>query len=109
MSQIRCGGTLSSASSGLGALGEVGTRDPQLRRLSFVNCQIELLDIYRERVGRTSRPVSRVLSLDRLAALAQGTTIHLGLLSPTTSCGLPADSGEQPSNVCAAPAGADTF
>jgi hypothetical protein len=30
---------------------------------------------------------------------AAGTAIHLGLPLPTASCGLPADSGEPPSNV----------
>jgi hypothetical protein len=41
--------------------------------------------------------------LDSPCGTRRATAIHLGLLSPTTSCGLPADSGEQPSNVCAVP------
>jgi len=36
----------------------------------------------------------------------QPATIYLGLPLPTGSCGLPADSGGPPSNICAAPEGA---
>ena len=67
------------------------------------NRPLNVTEILRSRqgVGRTSRPVSRVLCVNRLAALAHAATIHLGLPLPTTSCGLPAGSGEQPSNACA--------
>ena len=41
----------------------------------------------------------------RLTAL-RSATIHLGLPSPTGSCGLPAGSDGPPSNACAAPRGA---
>ena len=47
--------------------------------------------------GRTSRPVSRVLS----RPLPAGATIHLGPPLPAASCGLPGGSGEQPSNASA--------
>lgn len=47
---------------------------------------------------RTSRPIRRVLSPKGLAARRE-TAIHLGLSLPAASCGLPADSGGQPSNV----------
>jgi hypothetical protein len=53
-------------------------------------------------VGRTSRPVRRILSRTRrLPGCATGAAIHLGLPSPAGSSGLPADSGGQPSNACA--------
>ncbi|GAA0487074.1 hypothetical protein GCM10009544_55490 [Streptomyces stramineus] len=52
--------------------------------------------------GRTSRPVRRVLSPGGLAALGEA-AIHLDLPLPTGSCGLPADSGWQPSSVRAGP------
>jgi hypothetical protein len=49
---------------------------------------------------RTSRPVSRVLSVGaRPRSHADRATIHLGLPLPTTSCGLPGSSGGQPSNA----------
>jgi len=48
-----------------------------------------------------SRPVSRVLSLGRLAALAQVTTILLRLPLPTPSSGPPAGSDGPSSNACA--------
>ena len=48
--------------------------------------------------GQTSRAVRRVLSPGRLAAAGE-TAIHLGPALPPASCGLPADSGGQPSNV----------
>lgn len=47
---------------------------------------------------RTSRPVRRVLSPPVLAGRGE-TAIHLGLSLPAASCGLPADSGGQPSVV----------
>ena len=53
--------------------------------------------------GRTSWPVSRILF--RTAADNHGgtaATIHLDTPSPGASSGLPAGSGEQPSNACAA-------
>ena len=56
---------------------------------------------------RTSWPVSRILfrpaTVDRGRAAA---TIHLGTPSPGASSGLPAGSGEQPSDACAAAQGA---
>jgi hypothetical protein len=53
-------------------------------------------------VGRTSRPVRRILShTHRLPGYATGAAIHLGLPSPAGSSGLPAGSGGQPSNACA--------
>ena len=59
------------------------------------------------RRGRTSWPVSRILFLaaadDHGGAAA---TIHLDTPSPGASSGLPAGSGEQPSNACAAAPGA---
>ena len=57
----------------------------------------------REPSGRTSWPVSRILSL--AAAYYHGdeaATIHLDTPLPGASSGLPAGSGEQPSNACAA-------
>ena len=39
----------------------------------------------------------------------EAATIHLGTPSPGTSSGLPADSGEQPSDVCAAATGVAAF
>jgi hypothetical protein len=51
---------------------------------------------------QTSRAVRRVLSPGRLAAAGE-TAIHLGPTLPPASCGLPADSGGQPSNVRAGP------
>jgi hypothetical protein len=49
---------------------------------------------------RTSRPISRVLSVGaRPKSYADRATIHLGLPLPTTSCGLPGSSGGQPSNA----------
>jgi len=48
---------------------------------------------------RTSRPVSRVLSPGRLAALTRRATIPLGLPLPTASCGLPVNSDGPSSNV----------
>jgi hypothetical protein len=48
---------------------------------------------------RTSRPVRRILCAAALRPPAAA--IHLGLALPTGSCGLPAGSGEQPSNACA--------
>ncbi|AJT67414.2 hypothetical protein T261_5798 [Streptomyces lydicus] len=51
---------------------------------------------------RTSRPVRRVLSPPVLAGRGEA-AIHLGLPLPTASCGLPADSGGQPSVVRAEP------
>ena len=59
------------------------------------------------RAGRTSWPVSRILFL--AAANDHGgeaATIHLDTPSPGASSGLPAGSGEQPSNACAAAPGA---
>jgi hypothetical protein len=53
-------------------------------------------------VRRTSRPVRRVLSPRRLAAPGEA-AIHLGPALPPASCGPPADSGGQPSNVRAGP------
>ena len=56
---------------------------------------------------RTSWPVSRILF--RLATVDRGraaATIHLGTPSPGASSGLPAGSGEQPSDACAAAPGA---
>ena len=53
--------------------------------------------------GRTSWPVSRILSL--AAAYYHGdeaATIHLDTPLPGASSGLPAGSGEQPSSACAA-------
>lgn len=51
---------------------------------------------------QTSRAVRRVLSPNRLAAAGE-TAIHLGPALPPVSCGLPGDSGGQPSNVPAGP------
>jgi hypothetical protein len=54
-----------------------------------------------------SWPVSRILS--HAAAYYHGgeaATIHLDTPLPGASSGLPADSGEQPSDVCAAALGA---
>lgn len=51
---------------------------------------------------QTSRPVRRVLSPGRLAAAGE-TAIHLGPALLSASCGLPANSGGQPSNVRAGP------
>lgn len=51
---------------------------------------------------QTSRAVRRVLSPGCLAAAGE-TAIHLGPALPPVSCGLPADSGGQPSNVRAGP------
>jgi hypothetical protein len=48
---------------------------------------------------RASWPVSRILFRVTSNAAA---TIHLGTPSPGASSGLPAGSGEQPSNACAA-------
>ncbi len=59
-------------------------------------------DGWREAVRRTSRPVRRVLSPRRLAAPGEA-AIHLGPALPPASCGPPADSGGQPSNVRAGP------
>ena len=59
------------------------------------------------RSRRMSWPVSRILF--RTAASDHGgeaATIHLGTPLPGASSGLPADSGEQPSNVCATAPGA---
>ena len=50
---------------------------------------------------RTSRPVRRILCA--AASRPPAAVIHLGVPLPTCSCGLPADSGEQPSNACAGP------
>ncbi len=47
---------------------------------------------------QTSQAVRRILSPGRLAAAGE-TAIHLGPTLPLASCGLPADSGGQPSNV----------
>jgi hypothetical protein len=47
---------------------------------------------------QTSRAVRRILSPGGLAA-GRETAIHLGPTLPSASCGLPADSGEQPSNI----------
>ena len=47
---------------------------------------------------QTSQAIRRVLSPDRLAAVGE-TAIHLGPALPPVSCGLPGDSGGQPSNV----------
>ena len=47
---------------------------------------------------QTSRAVRRVLSPGCLAAAGE-TAIHLGPVLPPASCGLPRDSGGQPSNV----------
>ncbi len=52
-------------------------------------------------VGRTSRPVRRVLWPGHLAALPRSATIPLGLPSPAGSSGPPAGSGGPPSNACA--------
>ena len=49
-------------------------------------------------VVRTSQPVRRVLSL-RSVARAQVATIHLGVLLPARSSGLPESSGGPPSNA----------
>ena len=51
--------------------------------------------------GRTSWPVSRILFRAAMTGGAAA-TIHLDTPSPGASSGLPAGSGEQPSNVCAA-------
>ncbi len=54
-----------------------------------------------------SWPVSRILF--RTAAIHRGgevATIHLDTPLPGASSGLPADSGEQPSNACTAAPGA---
>ena len=51
---------------------------------------------------RTSRAVRRVLSPGRPRG-GRETAIHLGPALPPASCGLPADSGGQPSNVRAGP------
>lgn len=51
---------------------------------------------------QTSRAVRRVLSPGRLAAAGE-TAIHLGPALLPVSCGLPANSGGQPSNVRAGP------
>ncbi|SCY87991.1 hypothetical protein SAMN02745898_104419 [Streptomyces sp. 136MFCol5.1] len=51
---------------------------------------------------QTSRPVRRVLSPGRLAAAGE-TAIHLGPALLPVSCGLPANSGGQPSSVRAGP------
>lgn len=56
----------------------------------------------RRRVRQTSRAVRRVLSPVGLAA-GRATAIHLGPALPPASCGLPADSGGQPSIVRAGP------
>lgn len=40
--------------------------------------------------------------------LSPGAVIHLGLPLPADSCGLPAGSGEQPSNACAGPVSGDS-
>jgi hypothetical protein len=50
---------------------------------------------------RTSQPVRRILFA--AAFRSPVAVIHLGVPLPTCSCGLPADSGEQPSNACAGP------
>ncbi len=50
------------------------------------------------RQRQTSRAVRRVLFPGSLAG-AGATAIHLGPVLPPASCGLPADSGGQPSNV----------
>jgi hypothetical protein len=55
-------------------------------------------------IRRASWPVSRIL-FPAAAAYANGggaATIHLDTPSPGASSGLPAGSGEQPSNACAA-------
>ncbi len=49
-----------------------------------------------------SWPVSRILSLAAAKHGGEAATIHLGTPSPGASSGLPAGSGEQPSNACAA-------
>ncbi len=54
------------------------------------------------RVGRTSRPVSRVLCPPALAG-RRVTAIHLGPPLPAASSGLPAGSGGPPSGTCAGP------
>jgi hypothetical protein len=50
--------------------------------------------------GRTSWPVSRILFRATIPGGAAA-TIHLDTPSPGASSGLPAGSGEQPSNTCA--------
>ncbi len=60
------------------------------------------------RERRMSRPVSRILFSGALRP-SRSVTIHLGLPSPTGSCGLPADSGGQPSNVRADAATASSW
>ncbi len=56
----------------------------------------------RRRERQTSRAVRRVLSPPGLAA-RQEAAIHLGPALPPVSCGLPADSGGQPSIIRAGP------
>lgn len=68
---------------------------------------VTFLTICQDRVGQrlerqTSRPVRRVLSPGRLAAAGE-TAIHLGPALLPVSCGLPANSGGQPSSVRAGP------
>src|SRR6185295_12268437 len=55
----------------------------------------------RDGYRRTSWPVSRILFLVAMTG-SEAATIHLDTPSPGASSGLPAGSGEQPSNACAA-------
>jgi hypothetical protein len=74
---------------------------------SFISALQRFLHIHRDELvprrsaggRRTSRPIRRILcpAVSRPPAAA----IHLGLALPTGSSGLPAGSGEQPSNACA--------
>lgn len=66
--------------------------------------QLRLAKCSGPRSGRTSWPVSRILFPTTAAqpTVVRAATIHLGTPLPGTSSGLPAGSGEQPSNTCAA-------
>jgi hypothetical protein len=58
--------------------------------------------------GRASWPVSRILFPAAISG-GEAATIHLGHPSPGASSGLPASSGEQPSNACATAPPARSF
>lgn len=67
-------------------------------RLTCENGPLPRRNTCSEAEWRTSRPIRRVLSPPVLAGRGE-TAIHLGLSLPAASCGLPADSGGQPSVV----------
>ena len=65
-------------------------------------CYASVKRVQRAAEGRESEGDGRVdLYAGFCARLAPAAAIHLGLPLPTGSCGLPAGSGEQPSNACA--------